>query len=78
MGVVSDYFQQYICRRSPADTRPWPNVGLMLGECLQRSPNIKPTLGQPLVSAGRQTLYTFMRERDEIELESQDSALNAG
>ena len=36
----------------PANTRRWPNVGLMLGQRRRRWANISPTLGQCIVFAG--------------------------
>ena len=36
----------------PANTRRWPNVGLMLGQRRRRWANVSPTLGQHLVFAG--------------------------
>ena len=36
----------------PANTRRWPNAGVMLGHRLRRWPNNNPTLGQRLVFAG--------------------------
>ena len=36
----------------PADIRRSPDVGLMLGRRRRRRPNIKPTSGQRVVSAG--------------------------
>ena len=38
---------------TPANTRRWSNVGLMLAQRLRRWSNISPTLGQRLVFAGR-------------------------
>ena len=37
---------------TPANTRRWPNVDLMLGQRRRRWANINPTLGQRLVFAG--------------------------
>ena len=36
----------------PGNTKRWPNVGLMMGQRRRRWTNIKPILGQCLVSAG--------------------------
>ena len=36
----------------PANTRRWPNVGLMLAQRRRRWANVSPTLGQQLVFAG--------------------------
>ena len=35
-----------------ANTKRWPNVGLMLAHRLRRWPNLSPTLGQRVVLAG--------------------------
>ena len=40
---------------NPANTRRWPNVGLILAHRLRRWPNINPTLGQRLVFAGKRS-----------------------
>ena len=40
-----------IQRKYPVNNRPWPNVGLMLGQRRVRWTNTKPTLGQRLMSA---------------------------
>ena len=37
------------CVPLSANTRRWPNVGLMMGQRRRRRPNIKPALGQCLV-----------------------------
>ena len=37
------------CKQNPANTRHWPNVGLMLGQRRRRWNNISPTLSQHLV-----------------------------
>ena len=38
---------------NPANTRRWPNVGLLLVHRLRHWPNVETTLGQRLVFAGR-------------------------
>ena len=42
----------HFIRSSPANTRRWPNDGLMLDQRRRRWANIHPTLGQRLVFAG--------------------------
>ena len=42
----------------PADTRRYPNAGLMLGQRRRRFPNIKPALVCDLRSAPRKHLYS--------------------
>ena len=43
----------HISNANPANTRRWPNVGLLLGQRRRRWPNSKPTLGQRLIFAGK-------------------------
>ena len=45
----------YTVVNSPANTRRWINVGLILARRLRRRPNIKTTLDQRLVFAGSGT-----------------------
>ena len=44
--MVSPWHKAYTCCTYPADTRRWPDAGLMLGQRRRRWPNIKPALGQ--------------------------------
>ena len=51
--VFAVQLQENMRRRLyPANTTRWPDVGLMLGQCLRRWPNIKPALVQRRVFAG--------------------------
>ena len=50
-----DQFYWYL----PANTRRWPNDGLMLDGRRKQWPNIGPSLGQRLVFAGVHTLYMW-------------------
>ena len=48
----------------PANTRGWPNVGLMLGQRRRRWANVSPTLGQRLVYPPQPRGYSSQLLRD--------------
>ena len=55
----------YIMYCGPANTRRWPNVGVLLVHRLRRWTNTTPTLGQPLVFAGGLSLQCGVTTRNE-------------
>ena len=52
----------------PANTRRLPNAGLMLAQRLRRWPNIKPALGEYIVSVGLEHNAAMYWPNDEVIL----------
>ena len=60
--------------RNPANTRRWPDVGLMMARRLRRRPIINSTMGQRLVFAGDPPIY--VPSRFDNTLVDHDAALS--
>ena len=50
--------------QAAANTRRWPDAGLLLGQRRRRRPNSKPTLGQRLITSRDLQLHFFSAIHD--------------